>query len=788
MRTGTASLRATLLGAMLAAAPAAADTYTVNSTDDDVDVVPGNGVCATSDGVCTLRAAVQEANAHAGADVITLPAGLFLLTILGDGEDLGATGDLDVTDALEIDGAGAASTIVDGLKSDRVLHSLAASLTLRDFTVRHGFAPAGQGGGLFQGAPGSVVLERMHFEQSAATDGGGVFQVDGPLTISDSAFDRNFTSPGRGGALLVTGSGTLSVTNTSFTSNAAPTGDGGGVHALTTGGVTFTNSTFSGNGAGDDAGALLVGLSAAFSLDGCTFEDNRAANAVGGFLYDGPASPSVTNTKAIGNSGSGIGGGFLTSMSGSVQVSGSEFSDNVARSTGTGGLYVTASNGATITNTVLHRNVGGGGPGGGLFASVTGPGTLTIADVEASDNFAADGGGGLYLTSPTTIATRVRVLRNSSGTGPGGGIFVTAGSFMLSDSTIDGNVSSNGGGGAFVTAGTVEMTSSTLSNNLCVGTGSAGLGGGAFLAATAPSTVTNTTVSGNATGAAGGGLFTSGDVTLRNATLAENVAPSGSALYSGSGTLTVANSIIAGSAPGHCEGGAITSGDFNIDSNGTCGLAGGNDRNNTDPQLGPLADNGGPTFTHLPVASSPAIDRGNPSGCPATDQRGQVRPTDGNGDGTAVCDVGAVEFLDLCPSDPAKTLPGICGCGVPDIDAALANGVADCLVNAELKARIARATAIVTALTGDPSESALETELTGIVDGLGAYVKQFKAQLAVTDPKAKLDKLAKRARKPVKKVTKAKGGRKLEKARTKALAALGKLDQAVAPQQGGTPG
>ncbi len=783
MKTAIGSLRAALLGAVLAAAPAAADTYTVNSTGDDVDAAPGNGVCATSDGVCTLRAAVQEANAHAGADAITLPAGLFLLARFGDGEDLGATGDLDVTDALELDGAGAASTIVDGLKSDRVLHSVAASLTLRDFTVRHGFTMA-PGGGFFQGVPGSVVLERMRFEQNVATNGGAVSHADGPLTISDCVFDRNFASPGPGGGLVMTGSGTLSIANSSFTSNATiGSTDGGGLYASTAGGVALTNSIFSGNSAGDDAGGMLVGTSATFSLDGCIFQDNRAGNVGGGFLYVGPASASVTNTKAIGNTARTIGGGFLSASSGSVQVSGSEFSDNVGRSSGIGGLFVTAPDGATITDTLLRRNTGNGGPGGGLFASVTGPGTLALTDVEASENFSDSGGGGLYLTSPTTIATRVRALRNGGGPGPGGGAFITASTRLtLSDSTIDGNVSGNGGGGAFVTAGTVEIMGSTLSNNLCVGTGSAGLGGGALLAAMAPSTVTNTTVSGNATGSAGGGLFTSGDVTIRNVTLADNAAPTGSALYSNFGTLTMASSIIAGSAPSHCDGAPITSGDFNIDSNGTCGLAGGNDRSNVDPQLGPLADNGGPTLTHLPAASSPAIDTGNPSACPATDQRGQARPTDGNGDGSSVCDVGAVEFLDLCPTDPAKTLPGICGCGVADTDAALPNGVADCLVNGELKARIARAVAIVSALTGDPSETALETELTDIAGGLGAYVKQFKAQIVLADPKAKLDKLAKRTKKPVKKVTKAKVGKKLDKAKTKATAALDRFDRAVAPQ------
>ncbi|HYV66156.1 MAG TPA: CSLREA domain-containing protein, partial [Myxococcales bacterium] len=110
--------------ALILAAPltARAATFTVNSTADAVDVSPGDGVCATADGSCTLRAAIQEANALAGADTVVLPAGTYLLTLAGAGEDGAATGDLDITGDLIIAGAGAASTVVDGNGLDRVFH------------------------------------------------------------------------------------------------------------------------------------------------------------------------------------------------------------------------------------------------------------------------------------------------------------------------------------------------------------------------------------------------------------------------------------------------------------------------------------------------------------------------------------------------------------------------------------------------------------------------------------------------------------------------------------------
>ena len=111
-----------------------------------------------------------------------------------------------------------------------------------------------------------------------------------------------------------------------------------------------------------------------------------------------------------------------------------------------------------------------------------------------------------------------------------------------------------------------------------------------------------------------------------------------------SGTVTLINSIVAGNSIGDCSG-TIIDGGHNIDGDGSCGLTHPSSQSSTDPQLGALADNGGPTETHLPQRTSPAIDAGDDIACPATDQRGEPRPVDGNKvpDGVANCDIGAVE-------------------------------------------------------------------------------------------------------------------------------------------------
>ena len=80
----------------VAAGPVAAATFKVNATVDAVDASLGNGVCATIKGKCTLRAAIQEANAFPGADVVKVPKGIYRLTLLGSHEALGAKGDLNV--------------------------------------------------------------------------------------------------------------------------------------------------------------------------------------------------------------------------------------------------------------------------------------------------------------------------------------------------------------------------------------------------------------------------------------------------------------------------------------------------------------------------------------------------------------------------------------------------------------------------------------------------------------------------------------------------------------------
>jgi hypothetical protein len=298
---------------------------------------------------------------------------------------------------------------------------------------------------------------------------------------------------------------------------------------------------------------------------------------------------------------------------------------------------------------------------------------VSICDVTLKNGVALDSGtgeeGGAIWNEAITTLERVVITDNKSEM-DGGGIMNdasnTSGAAVLTiiDSTISNNAAgafnalTDGGGGIYNrSGGQVMLINSTVSGN-----SAAVLGGGIFNDGGGNNntstifTMVNVTVSGNTSGASGGGVVNdrSGTVNMNNVTIAYNTAQGGQpggGVKRVSGTVNFKNTIIAenndATAP-DCSGNLTSQGYNLIGDPSGCTIGGVTTGNltNIDPQLGPLADNGGPTQTHALLFDSPAIDAANPflpgsdpNACARNDQRNVTRPQGSR------CDIGAFEFL-----------------------------------------------------------------------------------------------------------------------------------------------
>src|SRR3954454_998191 len=334
---------------------------------------------------------------------------------------------------------------------------------------------------------------------------------------------------------------------------------------------------------------------------------------------------------------------------------------------------VTASSAGTISLTGLTLTGGGGVSDGAAIQALQG--SLSLDQVVVGSNTTTDGGfgGGIFYSPQVpgtlTVTESTFIDNTATETGTSGGGFGGAISFepgpgnttlTITDSTFDSNTAESGSnfGGGFGGAIEVEpagvltatVTGSTFVNDHADGsTNQGGFGGALYVDPSDPSRtfqVTNSTFFGNGAagpGGFGGGMYLgTGTATLTNVTIAGNTAPFGGGFYNdvADNAATFANSIVANNSPSDCDGNAVADVGENLDTDGTCSFA----LSSADPNLAPLADNGGPTFTMALQSPSPAIDQGANSTCASVDQRGAPRPVDGDGDTTADCDLGAFEF------------------------------------------------------------------------------------------------------------------------------------------------
>jgi CSLREA domain-containing protein len=276
-----------------------------------------------------------------------------------------------------------------------------------------------------------------------------------------------------------------------------------------------------------------------------------------------------------------------------------------------------------------------GGTPHGVF-NIGGGGTTSLVNLTIKNGTAFVGGGiGAYLGT-LNISLCMIANNHAAAGGNSAGIFIDDPNAVvnLDRSTVSNNTSPNDGGGIGITQGTMKITSSALINNHASVSG----GGGGGISNQATLSIGDSTISGNVSNY-GGGIDTFGNgatTQLANVTLTGNSAQQ---LYLYLGTTSVLSSIIANPLSGANCAGAITSLGHNLDSANSCNFTAPSDVINTNPKLAPLANNGGPTFTHALLPGSPAIDQGDNFYSYQYDQRGSGFPRVLG----AVADIGAFE-------------------------------------------------------------------------------------------------------------------------------------------------
>lgn len=401
----------------LSAAPIA--TFVVDRTDDNAAAT----ACTAAANDCSLRGAITRSNLAAGADIITVPAGTYTLSIAGTLDDGNLSGDMDILDSVTIQGVSENTVIINGNAIDRVFDIVPFATGTRnvsfiDVTIQNGLAPttAGQniGGGIaHRSVPGEVgvvniALEEVRLRNNSTPNasGGGIAILrntalpagtNPSLSILTSSITNNTAnaigSGGQGGGIWCNGC-TLTINNSTIAGNIAnqngggATFGGGGIYVLGNNAVvSLTHTTISGNQTNASGGGVqLGGGTATISLDFVTVANNRAD---------------------ADNDGSGNGGGIFNNA-GTFNIRNTIVGDNID---GSGTSNPDCAGAITSQNYNLIENTTGCTIGGTTINNIIGaPGINALAD-----------NGGPTVPAPQTHAVQPgSVVRNHIPNGTNG--------------------------------------------------------------------------------------------------------------------------------------------------------------------------------------------------------------------------------------------------------------------------------------------------------------------------------------------------------------------------------
>jgi predicted outer membrane repeat protein len=413
---------------------AAGNTYTVNSNTDLPDADQGDGLCLTSVGTCTLRAAIMQANYLIGADAIILPAGLYQLTRPGD-DDVAVLGDLDITDNLTIQGAGSGVTIVDGnglVTADRVFQITATTQTtsLAGLTIQNGKKDANtfdEGGGIYWDGSGSQLnLSDVVIENNISKYGGGIYinySSNGDIVNFDQVIIRNNSAAAAAGGIGVNFGdyATFDMHISQVYSNTAY--EGGGIYFQNAQVnhlhiVNINDSQIYSNKASLSAGFENRSGDATVPviLINTTFAQNQAA-AYGGAIGN-YGTLDISTSTLDGNTAGARGGGIYDYEGGQVNLNQSTLSNNSAQYGGAiySELFLHNTSLISITNSTLSGNIASR-DGGGIYAQ----------------------GGQISLFNATIAYNLVVVPGGITYPGVGGGVYINPPSFLVTSNTLFGD-------------------------------------------------------------------------------------------------------------------------------------------------------------------------------------------------------------------------------------------------------------------------------------------------------------------------------------------------------------
>jgi hypothetical protein len=401
------------------AAPASAIDVTARVFADVADPDLSIALCGRGpgDSDCSLRAAIQQANASPDPDelhIIRLLPGHYVLSIAGSGEDDAATGDLDIRRNITIVGEGPLATTIRADRIDRVFHLLGGFVSIRNVTIQMG-STTGDGGGIWNEAAFNALISNVTLVNNDASRGAAIAANAG-TEIRNSVLAANI-SRGCGGGLSVS-------------------------HAA----VGLVDSVVEVNVA-RRGGGVCVSESTSLGIHRTSIISNDADSGGGIYTTSGlEVSVIVTDSFILRNRAHrGFGGGGMMS-GGLFQVHRTEIAENEARYT-----------------------LGGGG--------ILNFGRLHVSESYVHDNRAfgslVGGGGGIFTLGAELIVTRSTIARNSAGVGGGGGIFITKSTndplptemLRVENTTVSGNAARLGGSAIFTTQPGVLLNHVTVAEN-----------------------------------------------------------------------------------------------------------------------------------------------------------------------------------------------------------------------------------------------------------------------------------------------------------------------------------